>query len=128
MPSSIGQLENLTELVVYTTGIEGSIPQELCNLENLVSLAIFNNDNISGLIPECTQTQLQNLESLILPQGVPGLRRNDIYKLQIQLPKLQLQDEIINELENLEFLIYNLEKSISGINKIYSYKLKKTFN
>lgn len=72
--------------------------------------------------------RVSNLESLILPQGVPGLRRNDIYKLQIQLPKLQLQDEIINELENLEFLIYNLEKSISGINKIYGYKLKKTFN
>ena len=69
-----------------------------------------------------------NLSNLILPQGVPGLRRNDIYKLKIKLPSLDIQDQLINKLDQNEKINFQIEKSINQIKIFYKNELFKIFN
>lgn len=46
-----------------------------------------------------------DLKSVNVQAGVPGLNRNDAYKLQIPLPPLDLQKEIVSEIEGWQKII-----------------------
>jgi type I restriction enzyme M protein len=46
-----------------------------------------------------------DLKNLNVQAGVPGLNRNDAYKLQIPLPPLPVQEEIVAEIEGYERII-----------------------
>lgn len=46
-----------------------------------------------------------NLKNVNVQAGVPGLNRNDAYKLQIPLPPLSVQEEIVAEIESYQKII-----------------------
>ncbi|KAK2632219.1 hypothetical protein EUGRSUZ_L01857 [Eucalyptus grandis] len=59
MPRGIGNLVNLTRLLMHSNGLSGGVPSNIGNLRNLVVLNLRNN-KLSGVIP----SSLGNLEKL----------------------------------------------------------------
>ncbi|GFP82003.1 brassinosteroid insensitive 1-associated receptor kinase 1, partial [Phtheirospermum japonicum] len=59
IPKELGNLGNLVSLDLYGNSLTGSIPQELGNLKNLMFLRLYNN-NLSGRVPDA----LANLSNL----------------------------------------------------------------
>ena len=51
IPSELGQLDELTSLAIRSTHLSGSIPSELCKLTKLVSLSLPWNDRLGGSLP-----------------------------------------------------------------------------
>ena len=85
IPPELGNLTNLTWLELTSNQLSGEIPPELGNLSNLQQLSLWNNQ-LSGEIPP----ELGNLSNL----GVLFLGQN------------QLSGEIPSELGNLSNLVY----------------------
>jgi len=46
-----------------------------------------------------------NLDKVNIQAGIPGLNRNDAYKLQIPLPPISVQQEIVSEIEGYQKII-----------------------
>ncbi len=83
IPSELGDLDSLERLYLSDNELSGAIPAELANLENLLSLNL-NNNELSGPIP----SQLANIEGLEA----------------LNLASNQLSGSIPAELGNLNFL------------------------
>ena len=64
IPAAIGELVNLTELIVEHSPLDGPIPPEIGNLTNLTSLSLYSNQLIGTILPEIGN--LTNLTSLYL--------------------------------------------------------------
>ena len=85
IPSTIGELTNLTKFSTYNCSMEGTIPSEFWNLVNLTELTFFNDDltegGLSGSIPE-EIGNLTNLDYLtITGQELTGAIPNNISNL-----------------------------------------------
>jgi len=88
IPAAIGELVNLTELIVEHSPLDGPIPPEIGNLTNLTHLEFWNT-NLTGPLPS-EIGNLVNLETLMLsgnnftgqiPEGIGNftlLRKIDI--------------------------------------------------
>ncbi len=59
--------------------------------------------------------QSLNLEKSQGGIGVPGINRNDIYNIQIPLPPLESQDQIINVISKIEEKISLMDSSLEGL-------------
>jgi len=55
------------------------------------------------------------LEKLAKGTGVPGLNREDVYKIKIPLPPLEIQKEIVQKIETLEEEISRLKEEIAKL-------------
>jgi Leucine-rich repeat (LRR) protein len=64
IPASIGNLTQLQILTLSENKFEGSLPNQICNLTNLITLSL-NNSNLSGSIP-ANIGNLKELRSLFL--------------------------------------------------------------
>ena len=65
IPNSIGDLVNLTELKIYRSDITGSIPPEIGNLVNLTDLYLKENQ-LSGIIPDGICNLVENTPNIYL--------------------------------------------------------------
>ena len=63
-PPEIGDLTNLSTLLLYNNQLTGSIPSEIGNLTNLTYLNLGDNQLIGSIIPEIGN--LTNLSTLLL--------------------------------------------------------------
>ena len=115
IPTTIGNLQNLSHLNLNTNNLWGEIPAEIGNLQNLKRLALYEN-GLSGEIPS-EIGNLQNLNDLVLDtNGLTGSIPAEIGNLQ-NLINLYLYDNklsgviptTIGNLLNLEKL--NLSKN-----------------
>jgi len=110
IPAELGDLENLKYLSVYdNTELTGKLPKELGNLENLEYLK-FSRGKIGGEIPK----ELGNLENLRYLDFIYNQLEGEIPKefenlknlLALTLLHNKLEGEIPKELGNLENLTY----------------------
>jgi len=109
MPIELGNLTNLIELDFEVNQISGVLPVELGDLSNLTSLQLWGNQ-LTGSIP----TELGNLSSLQkldlngnqLSGPIPGEIGNLTQLTQLQLHQNQLTGFIPPELQNLTNLVY----------------------
>ncbi|XXG61813.1 hypothetical protein AAC387_Pa05g0328 [Persea americana] len=110
IPSKIGVLTNLRELILYNNQISGSIPPSLGNLSHLVALLVHENE-ISGPIPQeignLTKLNLLTLYDNNITGSIPSTfgRLTNLHKLQLQENKLSgpIPQEIGN-LNNMDQL------------------------
>jgi len=58
-----------------------------------------------------------NLSSVNTQAGVPGLNRNDAYKIKIPLPPLEIQRKIVEEIENKQQAIDHARKIIESLER-----------
>jgi restriction endonuclease S subunit len=73
----------------------------------------------------CYILKFVNLETISGGTGVPGLNRNNVYGLEIKLPPIKEQREIVLKIEKLEEKINELEKEISLIPSLKEEVLKR---
>jgi Leucine-rich repeat (LRR) protein len=108
IPSSLGNLRNLVNLLLENNQLTGSIPSSLGNLSNLVDLYL-NNNQLTGSIP----SSLGNLSKALY---------SNLYSN-------QLTGSIPSSLGNLKFLIicelFNNELSGSIPSKLFSGSINK---
>jgi Leucine-rich repeat (LRR) protein len=119
IPSSIGNLANLTNLNLSSNQLQGTIPSSIGNLVNLTSLYLAN-DGLSGTIP----ASIGNLVNLItlnlgdnqLSGTIPSSIGNLTHLNYLQLGNNQLSGRIpasIGNLTNITTFILNKNK-LSG--------------
>ncbi|TVU15780.1 hypothetical protein EJB05_39318, partial [Eragrostis curvula] len=129
IPQEIGNLQNLTELVMGYNLLNGSIPQTIVNCRGLVTLGIAQNklsghlpdtigaltqlnevrldgNNLSGNIPDsignCTQLQQLNLSHNSLSGSIPGnLLKVSSLSILLDLSHNILSGKIPEEVGNL---------------------------
>jgi len=109
IPSSIGNLVNLTGLELSFNKLSGSIPSSLGNLVNLTDLQLYQNQ-LSGEIPP----SLGNLENLValylmdnqLSGEIPSSLGNLVNLTDLELVNNQLSGSIPSSLGNLVNLQY----------------------
>jgi len=86
IPSQIGQLESLTQLVLTALGLSGTIPCELHNLTKLQHLQA-NNNNLTGRVclpPNIQQVELRANHFLRMPRFPPTIVGIDVSSNWIQ--------------------------------------------
>ncbi|PRP76926.1 hypothetical protein PROFUN_06204 [Planoprotostelium fungivorum] len=107
IPSSIGQLVNLTYLSMYNNQLSGTIPRQITNLKNLITLYLDSNQ-LNGTIPE----DIGNLSSLKsfylynnrLTGNIPSSIENMISLENLDLSGNQLTGGIPSSIGDLKFL------------------------
>ncbi len=109
VPSEIGQLQNLGLLILDSNQLTGNIPPEIWKLQNLTDLSLGNNQ-LTGSIP-ADIGKLQNLRSLRLyANQLTGNIPPEIGNLQnltdMSLGNNQLTGNIPPEIGNLQNLTY----------------------
>ena len=62
-----------------------------------------------------------NLQSVNTQAGVPGLNRNDAYKINIQIPPLEIQHNIVSRIEHERLIVEGNRELI----QLYEEKIKK---
>ena len=62
-----------------------------------------------------------NLQSVNTQAGVPGLNRNDAYKINIQIPPLEIQHDIVSRIEHERLIVEGNRELI----QLYEEKIKK---
>jgi Leucine-rich repeat (LRR) protein len=107
IPTTIGDLTNLSELVVAANQISGTLPSEIGNLSNLIHLSLSYNE-LTGSIP-ATFGNLTNLESFYIRNNqLSGTIPTEIGSLSmlkgISLRFNQLTGPIPNEIGDLDSL------------------------
>jgi Leucine-rich repeat (LRR) protein len=105
IPAEMGNLVNLTELILNNNQISGSLPQCLANLINLRSLYL-NSNYFSGTLPNIFGTALQVLclHHNQLSGQIPSFL-GDLSNLNIlRLDQNQFSGNIPSELSNLSYL------------------------
>ncbi|RWR97665.1 MDIS1-interacting receptor like kinase 2-like protein [Cinnamomum micranthum f. kanehirae] len=117
IPSEIGVLTNLRELLLSNNQISGSIPPSLGNLSNLVALNVHENE-ISGPIPQ-EIGNLTKLNLLILYDNnitgfIPSTFGRLTNLLELQLLENQLSGPIPQEIGNLNNM-YQLDLSNNNL-------------
>ena len=119
IPSELGNLTNLTRLLLYENKLSGSIPSELGNLTNLTTLLLHDNQ-LSGSIPS-ELGNLTNLEYLYLDYNqltgeIPSELGNLGGLRELALYENQLTGEIPSELGNLGNLtdLYIYDNQLTG--------------
>ncbi len=125
IPAELGNLSNLSRLVLHNQGLTGGIPAELGNLSNLKHLSLFSND-LSGdnLLRGEIPIELGNLSSLEylalhgigLTGGIPAELGNLSNLSQLYLSNNQLTGEIPAELGALSNLsqLYLSNNQLTG--------------
>ena len=129
IPSEIGDLINLTELLLYENQFTGDIPTEIWNLTNLTHLNLNNNQLTGSIPPEIGN--LTNLEQLSLSDNqltgsIPPEIGNLTNLTKLYLNVNQLTGSIPLEIGNLTNLLYlrlsynqltgEIPESICGLN------------
>jgi type I restriction enzyme S subunit len=84
-----------------------------------ISKKELNKSNISLPFLFYTLTSL-GLDKTSSQQTVPGLNRNDAYRMKIPLPDLQIQEEIVRKIMDEQSLVSNNKKLI----EIYTQKIQ----
>ena len=107
LPSSLGNLSNLTNLGLNSNQLTGSIPTELGNLSNLSNLSLDHNE-LTGSIPSSLGS-LSNLTYLALDSNqltgnIPSSLGNLNNLQYLKLNSNQLTDSIPSSLTNLSNL------------------------
>jgi|GEM_PF-3043913 len=108
IPPELGNLSNLTGLLLYNNQLSGSIPVELGNISNLQSLGL-NSNQLSGSIPP-ELGNLSFLNELILfdnqlSANIPTALGNLSLLEDLVLSENQLSGNIPSELGNLNNLL-----------------------
>ncbi|WP_291750823.1 restriction endonuclease subunit S [Candidatus Sulfuricurvum sp. RIFRC-1] len=67
------------------------------------------------------------LESLGQGAGVPGLNRNDVYDIQIPLPPLKIQEQIVKECEDVDNLVILAQNTIEDIKIEIDQKIQEIY-
>ena len=109
--------------IAGTTGLVGIIPLELdgANLtENAISISIINNNEIlqKYLLYNLQYNQQEELKKNTLGLAIPKLSIERLMTLNIPIPSLEVQEEIINYCDNNLEVINNLKKIIEDNNKM----------
>jgi hypothetical protein len=75
IPSELGQLGELTSLAICSTHLSGSIPSELCQLTKLAKLSLAWNDRLGGSLPNefCNLKLLSYFNLYYTPVETNGL-------------------------------------------------------
>ncbi|GMP35855.1 hypothetical protein CsSME_00008154 [Camellia sinensis var. sinensis] len=116
IPQQIGLLSSLNELSLSTNNLKGLIPSSIGNLGNLTVLYLFNNQ-LSGSIPQ----EIGMLRSLVdlalsrnnLTGSIPASIGNLDYLTTLYLHDNQLSESIPQEIEMLRSLV---DLALSGNN------------
>ena len=108
--------------IVGTTGLVGIIPNELndANLtENAVKITIINKNEIlqKYLVYDIHYNQQEELKIKTMGASIPCLSIERLMTLQIPIPSLERQKEIVEYCEHNDTLIKQLEKEIENNKK-----------
>ncbi len=109
LPTALGDLTNLTDLILYMNGLTGSIPSSIGSLTSLVTLSLYNN-NLTGSLPG----EIGSLTSLVhmvlnnnsLNGSIPATLGNLPVVENIQLTNNSFTGSLPPELGNLTTLQY----------------------
>lgn len=63
------------------------------------------------------------LESLGQGAGVPGLNRNDVYDIQVPIPPLDIQEEIVKECEEVDISVYGAQITVEEFQNTVKEKI-----